>query len=152
MRIVIAALGHSQGSCFRDGDECIIQVGSHRLRPVHFSAGLLVGLIKTVGDFPLPPSDPAGKVYLGDADVPPHGENHLNQPTQQYVQDGTLHLPTGVVLTERWCGGSTRAPRPSCCRSIWGKRMNTRPVPHPHPPDQKRLSSIHPVSGSSGAC
>ena len=101
---------------------------------------------KTVGDAPSTLRLTLPEVYLEDADVAARTEK-IHQTMQQYVQDGTLRtLPAGVVLTERWSGGS--CPRRGIvCRSIW-KRMNTRPVPHPSSARPKRrLSSVfRPVS------
>ena len=61
---------------------------------------------KTVGDAPSTLRLTLPEVYLEDADVAARTEK-IHQTMQQYVQDGTLRtLPAGVVLTERWSGGS----------------------------------------------
>ena len=61
---------------------------------------------RIVGDAPSTLRLTLPEVYLEDADVASHIER-IHKTMQQYVADGTLRtLPAGVVLTERWSGGS----------------------------------------------
>nr|WP_297172352.1 DUF1015 domain-containing protein [uncultured Agathobaculum sp.] len=61
---------------------------------------------RTVGDAPSTLRLTLPEVYLGEVDVAARTEN-IHKNMRQYVQDGTLRtLPPGVVLTERWSGGS----------------------------------------------
>ena len=96
---------------------------------------------KTVGDAPSTLRLTLPEVYLEDADVAARTEK-IHQTMQQYVQDGTLRtLPAGVVLTERWSGGS--CPRRGIVLSVDLEAVPHRSSARP----KRRLSSVfRPVS------
>lgn len=61
---------------------------------------------RTVGDAPSTLRLTLPEVYLEEADVAERTEK-IHRTMHQYIEDGTLRtLPAGVILTERWSGGS----------------------------------------------
>lgn len=61
---------------------------------------------RTVGDAPSTLRLTLPEVYLEEADVAERTEK-IHCTMRRYIEDGTLRtLPTGVILTERWSGGS----------------------------------------------
>lgn len=61
---------------------------------------------RTVGDAPSTLRLTLPEVYLEEADVAERTEK-IHCTMRRYIEDGTLRtLPAGVILTERWSGGS----------------------------------------------
>ena len=61
---------------------------------------------RTVGDAPSTLRLTLPEVYLEEDDVAERTEK-IHRTMHQYIEDGTLRtLPAGVILTERWSGGS----------------------------------------------
>ena len=61
---------------------------------------------RIVGDAPSTLRLTLPEVYLEDADVTARTEG-IYQTMRRYIEDGTLRtLPAGVILTERWSGGT----------------------------------------------
>lgn len=61
---------------------------------------------RTVGDAPSTLRLTLPEVYLEEDDVAKRTEK-IHRTMHQYIEDGTLRtLPAGVILTERWSGGS----------------------------------------------